>query len=231
VSRLRSRAAGDAGITLVEVSVTMVLGALVLTLIGSLFMSSLRQNRTVTARTMATADARIALEGLTRDLRVAIAPNASTPAMIFAGPRQVTFYASRGPSTATTDPRPSKVDYQIDTGAACLRRTITTAAVAGNGTVSWPAANARSTCLARGVFNAGSAQLFTYWPWSKTGTPAPTAFPMSGGQVSAASLDDIASVQITLTNADTANPAVKPVRLTDQVSLMNVIETIKQAGK
>ena len=63
----------DRGVSLIELIIVMTLLSLVTTLIATVFVSSLRQNRTVTAKTTSTADARIAMEALSRDLRVALA--------------------------------------------------------------------------------------------------------------------------------------------------------------
>lgn len=224
------RRGDDAGMTLVELTVAMVLGAIALTLMSSMFVASLRHNRTVTAKTTATADARIALEGLTRDLRVAVPLSASVPAMVLAGPRRVTFYAARGASSATTDPLPSKVDYSVDTTKHCLRRTITPATRAANGALSWPAASAVSTCLARGDINNDGSAIFTYYPRTTTATPTPAAFAFVSGQVATANLGSIAGVSIALTDSDVANPTVKGVQLQDQVALVNVIDQISRAG-
>lgn len=217
----------DRGVSLIELIIVMALLSLVMTLVATVFISSLREGQTVSAKTTSTADARIAMEALSRDLRVAISPDGTSPAISTAEPRRVTYYAALGASSATTDPLPSLVDFGIDTTARCLRRSITPAVLVGS-TLTWPAAGTVSTCVARGDINATGGPLFTYLPLATVLVPDPPPFDSTppGGVVSS-DLSKIASVQITLAVTDAQLAAVAPTLVQGQVSLINVVNKLK----
>lgn len=217
----------DRGVSLIEMIIVMTLLSLVVTLVATVFVSSLRQNRTVIAKTTSTADARIAMEALSRDLRVALPPDGASPAVSKAEPGHVEYYAALGASTATTDPLPSRVDFSIDSTVRCLRRDITPAVQVG-ANLTWPASGTVSTCVALGDVNADGSALFTYLPLATVLVPNPPAFDASApGGVAATNLSSIASVRINLRVTDTTSPAVPPTLVQGQVSLINVVNELQ----
>ena len=179
----------------------MMLGAIAMVVMASVFVSALRHNQTVTAKSTSTADARIALEALTRDLRVAVPPNASTPAISKRGKPVDHLLREPRSEHSHAAPLPSKVDYTIDTTARCLRRTITPGQKTA-GVLSWPAAGAVTTCVARGDINSDGSTVFSYYPQVTTLTPSPAPFAFTTGQVGAANLPLIAGVGLTLVDSD-----------------------------
>lgn len=212
-------------------SVTMVISGVILTVLAMMFVSSLRQNRTVTGKTNSTSSARIDMEALRRALRVAISPVGTTPAFITAGPIAVSFYASIGTSTGTTDPVPSLVAFSLvtTTPGACLRRSVTPGVVT-SGVVSWPGSGTRTNCVARGLINADGSPLFSYYPLPVSPTVEATALPMPSGQVAAASLPNIAAVDIALSVTDQANGGVPPSVVNNRISITNNVYQLQQGG-
>jgi type II secretory pathway pseudopilin PulG len=198
-----------------ELLVVMMLASILMLAIGTMFVSSLRQNRTVTGKTTSTADARIAMEAMTRELRVATVPPGQPAAIVSASPTAVTFYSSIGASTQTTDPRPSLVTLRIDSTNRCLWREMTPATVEGT-TWSWPTTNKVQGCVARGDI---ASPLFTYYPINPDDTISTTAFATSA---LSANLANIVAVGLSLSVTDTFNPGVLPTSLQDQVTLINI---------
>jgi len=222
VSRFRLvRATDDQGLSMTELLITMMIASILMIAMGTMFVSGLRQNRTVTGKTTSTADARIAMEAMTRALRVATIPPGQSAAVVSATPTAVSFYSSIGASTQTTDPKPSLVTFRIDTTNRCLWREVTPATVVGT-TWTWPTANKVQSCVARGDI---ASPLFTYFPVNADGTIDTTAFATTA---LSSNLGNLAAVGLSLSVTDTANPGVKPTTLQDQVTLINVATA--QAG-
>jgi prepilin-type N-terminal cleavage/methylation domain-containing protein len=221
VKRLREVKDGsDEGMSLTELLIAMLIGSIVLVGVGSLFVSSLRQNRTVTAKTTTTADARIGMEALTRSLRVAVVPSGGTspfnsPVATPISSSRISVYSSLGAVTGTTDPLPTLVTFYYDATKKCLVREMTPS----SGSLS-------SVCIARGNINLSGDPLFTYYPLAADGTVSPTPYATTA---ITSNLPTIASVAINLQVTDPANPAVLPTKLQDQVTLINVA-TALQAG-
>jgi prepilin-type N-terminal cleavage/methylation domain-containing protein len=221
VKRIRAVMDGrDEGMTLTELIIAMLIGSIVLVGVGSLFVSSLRQNRTVTGKTTSTADARIGMEAITRTLRVAVLPSAATspfnsPVATPVSSSRISFYSSLGAVTGTTDPLPTLVTFYYDATKKCLVREMTPSA-----------GSLTSVCIARGGINLSGNPLFTYYPLAADGTVSPTPYATTA---ITSNLPTIASVAINIEVTDLANPAVPPTKLQDQVTLINVA-TALQAG-
>ena len=210
----------DEGMTMTELIIAMMIGSIVLVGVGAMFVSSLRENRTVTGKTTSTADARIGMEAMTRTLRVAVVPSAGTspfnsPAGTPISPSRVSFYSSLGAVTETSDPLPTLVTFYYDATKKCLIREMTPSA----GSLS-------SVCIARGGINLSGDALFTYYPLAADGTVSTTPY---AATAITSNLATIASVAINLEVTDLANPSVPPTTLQDQVTLINVATRL-QAG-
>jgi prepilin-type N-terminal cleavage/methylation domain-containing protein len=216
--RLRQVRREDRGISLAEMLIAMSIASIIMLAIGTLFVSSLRQNRTVSGKTTSTSDARIAMEAMTRALRVASIPPGKPAALITATTTSLSFYSSLGTSTATNDPKPSLVTFTVDTTRRCLWREVTPATVVGT-TWSWPTTSKKSGCVARGDFNTDGTPVFTYFPLAADDTVSTTAYAQSAV---AANLGNVASVGLAVEVGDTRYPAVGPSTLQDQVTLINV---------
>jgi Tfp pilus assembly protein PilW len=225
VNRLRRPRGDDSGLTLIEMLIVMGMASVLMITMGMLFVSGLRQNRTVIGKTTSTADARIGMEAMTRELRVAVVPPGQAAALATATPTSLSFYSSIGASTQTTDPNASLVSLTADTTHHCLWRAMTPATVVGT-TWSWPVANIVQGCIARGDINPSGTALFTYYVLASDGTVSTT--PLAAGSISA-NLANIVAVGINLAINDPNNPTVAPTTLQDQVTLINIANAL-QAG-
>lgn len=186
----------DAGFSLPEVLVAMALTSILLAALAGVFLSDLRTTSRISAKVTATADARLAADTMSRRLRVAVAPDASSAAFETTDPRSVTFYASLvgaaagGVTTREIDPKPTRVEYTVvDTtfsgeDTTCLREVLTPAAGSA-APYSFPSTGATSRCLAYGVINGDGADLLTYYQ-------------SGSGMASAVTRDDVRSVRVSL---------------------------------
>ncbi|MBT0768951.1 prepilin-type N-terminal cleavage/methylation domain-containing protein [Kineosporia sp. J2-2] len=211
----------DRGLTLVELMVAMGIASVLLVAIGVVFISSTRGVSTLNVKTATTADARITMEAMTRTLRVAFKPAHEAAAFTVADTSELSFYAliyrdaTSTTATSTATPDPTLVRYSYDTTSKCVNQTLTTALVdATTKAMSWPTTRARTTCLARTT----TAPVFIYY---RSGS-ATASMAGSTGQVATADLPDVASVAITVTAQDPAQPQAGSVPLIDRVTLGNI---------
>lgn len=215
---LSRRPQGDDGMTLAELSVSMIIGTIVLAAVAAVFVGATRTSRAVNARVSTTADARVAMEAMTRGLRVAVdPPMPSAPsAFVTATTSSVKFYASVTQPGVATDPAPTLVSYQYDSVKRCLSRTRTPAAgTSPNFTFT---SGAGTTCLAYGTLGAGGP-LFSYYTTGQATIPIAVV----NGVVTAADLPSIQSVGINLVLSDPNTPSAPATVVKDRVSLINVI--------
>jgi type II secretory pathway pseudopilin PulG len=110
----------DAGFSILETLVAMVVGMVVMGAATTMFTASLRANTTTTARVEATNTARVAIAEVSRTLRTAIRPVqlgdlASTePAVLEATGTRLRFYANI--DNATEAVGPTRVTYDMSGG-------------------------------------------------------------------------------------------------------------------
>jgi len=212
LSLRRSRRAGDRGVSLVELVVTMAVGSILLTAVATVFVGTLRAVRTTTVKTSTAADVRLGMEAMTRTLRVAVQPTQTSPALVTATPSSLSFYTLINRTGATTQPAPTLVEYGWDgtcvTEAQTPPRTLTNPPAAGPA-YAWDTGR-RSKCL----FRTSVAPQFTYYADGVTTTPL---------TVSSANLGEVQSVQAVLTARDAGNSDVNPVVSTMRVTLRNVV--------
>lgn len=208
----RSGAGRDHGVTLVEFVVAAVLTSLVAAATVGVFAGALRSMRHASVRNATAADVRVAMEQVTRELRVATVPSGAAAALVSATPTALSFYSAI--DRTGTDVHPYRIDYTYD--GTCLKVTQTPSL---DKTATPDTANARTTCLLRTT----TAPSFTYYPSgaiSVNGITTP-ALDASAG-LSAANLAAVRSVEITLSgqSADAADITGTPLR--SRVTLTNV---------
>jgi type II secretory pathway component PulJ len=187
--------------------VAAALGVLILTASAMAFVAAMRTVRSVSVSTTSVADARVAMEAVTRTLRVAYKPKTATSAVLIAQPNRVQFWAllNRTGSPSLVEPPATLVDYQYAGG--CLTETQTLGATT------------RTKCLVRTTV----APTFTYYASGALavgGVPV-TALP-SSPQVAAASLPDIRSVEVQLTVLPTGVPAGSALPVISRVTFENL---------
>ena len=224
----RTREAEDEGLGLVELLVAMVIGSVVLVTLSAVFLSSLRTNRATVARVTSTADARIALESMGGNLRVAgdVANGATTiPAVVAASSSGITFYADITSATSPqTEVLPTLVQYAISGTCLVERRT---PGVGAAGSYTWPAAGMRERCLARGLVagtttgaTPGPGPLLRYYVDGTTESPLSTD---AAGNVATSNLSKIDSIRIALKVGPTVAVTAGAATATSRITLVNLI--------
>lgn len=211
---------GDAGMSVVELVVAMSVASIVLAGVASVFVGVMRVTRVIGVKTATTADSRVALEAMTRSLRVTSRPDGVTAAFTVATPTAVSFYSSLNRGTSGEPPQ-TFVEYSWD--GTCLNESQTTsqpvASPPSTGPFyTWPAANKRTKCLVR----TATAPTFSYYddPLIVSGGTTVAAMPDTSTAVLRKA---IRSVQVALTVQDAANPAIAGVPVTSRVTLTNVL--------
>jgi len=220
----------DAGLTLIELSVAMMIFAVIATVVGVVTIGSLRASRTVTTRVNSTSDARLAMESVTRTLRVAVKPERESSAITLATPAAVTFYALINRTSSTATPLPTKVEYYRDATSHCLMQALTPArtlipATATDPLYAWDTGRSEK-CIVRTTQDPGASD--PWFSYFTTGQLTVGSVPVSplAASMSGLSLSDrqsVVSVEFTLTVTDPGNPAVKGTSDRARVTLGNLI--------
>ena len=202
--------------TLVELLMTSLVSMVVLAAVGVLVTGTLQATSRASTQVAATAEARSALDVMTRRLRVGVRPASGASIFSSATATSVSFSASLSTPGTTTDPAPSTVSYSVDTGRRCLKETITTAAGA-----------VRESCLAYGTTTTPT---FSYYQVAKRPTPdrpspspAPTTpLPLGTSGLSSADLARVGAVEIAMsvTSGEQSRQA-RPVALRTRVLIAN----------
>lgn len=224
---LRQRRDADAGVTLAELLVTMMITTIVMALSASILVATIRQRRVSDARASSQSDARVMVELLTRDLRTAVPSPASSSlsAFSFASPTKITFFTKSGGATAVV----TMISYEVDATSKCLRRTVTDY----NGT-SFPTSSAKSRCTAPSLVNTDGQSLFSFYRIRSNATSDPTAVvPPSAGYTTPANDDPlkyVAGVRLTLWLRDKTNPSVSPTVVDQSITLVNQSNLIRMGG-
>ncbi len=198
----------DRGFTLVELTVAMAVGALRLAASATAFVAAVRAVRTVDVSTSAVADARRAMEAMTRTMRVAWKPADAPAAVIAAGPQRVRFWAllNRTGAPAAVEPPATLVEYAWD--GACLTESQTRE---GRTVV---------TCLVR----TGVPPAFAYFAnAAATVDGAPVAALPSSPSVADGDLPGIRSIQVALTVTTPGDAGTAGVPVLTRVTLQNLV--------
>ena len=114
------RQASDEGFGLPELLVSMAIFGVVIAAIAAVFANSIETVRFVSTKTATTADARTAMEAMTRSLRVAIAPTGHASAIVEADADHIVFYSSLKRATNQTAERATRMTYAYDPSTHCL---------------------------------------------------------------------------------------------------------------
>lgn len=221
-ARVRRAARGDQGFSLPELMVTIGVLSIVMTAVGTVFIGSMKSVRVVRERATTAADARIALEALTRTLRVAVRPDGEAAALTLATGGGVTFYTSINRTNGTADPLPSKVEYSWD--GSCLNEAVTpartlTAPAATGPFYAWDTGRT-SRCLLRTTV----APAFAYFTTAaiSTGGVDNAAMTVPVGGLVSTDLPLVQSVQVTVTSRVTGG-VTSGTTVLDRVTLNNVL--------
>jgi prepilin-type N-terminal cleavage/methylation domain-containing protein len=218
----QGRMQGQGGFSLPELMVTIGVLSIVMTAVGTVFVGSLKSVRVVRERTVTAADARIALEAVTRSLRVAVRPDGEATALTLATGSAVTFYSVINRSGTTADPLPSKVEYSWD--GTCLNEAVTPARAlssppSGGPFYAWDTGRT-SKCLVRTV----TAPSFAYFSTPQISSGGVDVSPMTVpvGGLTGTDLGLVQSVQLTLSVRVSAG-LTNGTTVMDRVTLTNVL--------
>lgn len=227
------RARGDSGASLPELLVSMLLFTMIAGAIGAVFVSSMSSVRTTTTTNGTTADARLAMEAITRAMRVAVKPQGMASAIVEARSDRLVLFTSLQRSAAQSTTRPTRVTYSYDPATACLNQTQVPASAnpgADRATVPlvWTAPGT-TTCLVR----TSVAPTYEYYATGALTTAAGTpvlamSLPPTG--LTADSLPTVVSVQVSVTAAAPGASDVPGVTARDRVTLTNVLAARRLSG-
>jgi prepilin-type N-terminal cleavage/methylation domain-containing protein len=215
---------GQAGLSLIELLVAMSVAGILLAGVGVVFVGILRGVTTTNVKTATGADVRIAIEAMTRTLRVADVPYGEGSAFVSASTNAVTFYAllNRTGTASTTEPVPTLVRYSWSSATNCLDEAQTTSSAVTNPAdggpyYTWPTTNTTTRCLLRTT----TKPVFTYYPSGLLNAVAMTA----DSGLTAADLLLVRSVGLLITATDPGNPGVAGVPAETRVTLENLHAT------
>jgi type II secretory pathway pseudopilin PulG len=210
-ARVRRRAAptGEAGVSLVELLVTIIVTSIVATATVALVLGVHRANARNEARLDQVNTARNAVEVMTRGLRSAVRQSqllpkcpgcAAEPAVVSASGYSVVFYTNLDNSGNAAGPR--KVSYTVATTGATAGQLVEVVQRPDSSTPtatgyrycttddSACAARRSTRLLASGVRTDGTAPLFSYTDSTGAG--------LAGSNLSATQLESIVAVELTL---------------------------------
>jgi type II secretory pathway pseudopilin PulG len=214
--------------TLIELTVAMFVSGVVAAVVASVMIGSLRAAKETTGRTNSAADARIAMETVSRTLRVAVIPERELSAVTVAQPDAITFYALLNRS-GTSNPLPTKVEYYRDATSNCLVQALTpartlTPPTAADPLYAWDTGR-QTKCVVRTTDVPTVADpWFSYYTdaaLSKNGV-AVQPLPPAAANLTLAQRQDVVSVALALTVTDPAHPEIKGVSDVIRVTLSNV---------
>lgn len=230
---VRTRVKGrDDGVSLTELLISMGVFSVVMAAVLAVFVNTIDSVRFVSTKTSTTADARIAMEALTRTIRVAVIPKGEPAALVDAQDGQVAFYSSLNRGAAQSPARPTLVTYRYDPTTSCLLETqvAATTLVPANPAqpFEWPGLGT-TRCLIK----TSAAPLFEYFDDGRiTGDDGSEVQPLAtpSGALPSASLGAVISIQISLSVQAPGAVDVQGTQVRDRVTLANVQSALNLGG-
>lgn len=214
VTRLRHR---DDGVTLVELLVAMSVTAVVLAMIGGLFIAVTKITRDGLSARSAVGTAANAMSEIRRVIREA-APNpvsdgTTTPA-VAAGGTSSSLTVISYIDTSTTNYAPTKVAFSVNAAGYLIEQR--TPAAQSNGYWTFLGTTTSVTLAGPLVTTGAAAPLFAYLDSDKD-----PVTPAAGG-LTAVQASTVFAVAVTTTVANTSSGVSDPVVLSNTVGLLNV---------
>jgi hypothetical protein len=227
----------DSGVTLAEMSVTVLVLSLLMGSLVAMVTAGVRVSTGVKERLDQSNTATIAMERMSRNLRTAVLQSQLTSACVITactdsaflvgGPTSVQFYADVDNPGNTVGP--SRVTYSVTNGA--LSETVqkpdspTPDATGYHYCTSGSTCVVRTTVIATGVQSATA--VFTYYTSSAPTTPMVMG---TGGVLSAAQLKSVDSIDLSLQIVSAGGSPVLGASLYQRVALPNADSVIRTNG-
>ena len=209
-ARLRNRA--QAGFTLVELMVAIVLSAVFALAIYGFFFNVMDNARTQQSQWMAQQDGRTAVDRMAADIRQAVSPDDGlTPPLISVSATSVEMYVDPSRVLTAVRPVPHKVRYAIVSGQLIRERAIPTNTVAP---FSY-GAYGPDEVLVSGIQN-GSIPLFA--PVTEDGVALPATLAAGAPQ-----LRDVSQLTVRLVIGQRTGAKATTMELNTDVALRNAI--------
>ncbi len=212
---------GDGGITLLELMVAMGIFSILIALVSTIVIGTMRSYSDQRGTVDNTRTASTSMNEITRIIRAGteipvygVALN--DPMFTYAGAEQITMYSFIDPATSS-DPPPLKVQFARDAN----NELVETRWGAYHVHTTYWAFNATSTygrTIARSLLPSDAAKP-TFRYYDKTGAEL---VPPSGGSLTTATIRKIASVKVTLRVQTSGSARIAPVELQNQVGLPNL---------
>jgi hypothetical protein len=199
----------DAGLSVVETSVAMVVAALLLAAVTGVYIGVLRTVHSVDVSTSSVADARLGIEAMSRTLRVALRPEGADAAFTAASRTGVSFWAllNRTDAPSVAEPAPTLVVYGYD-------GTCVTEAQTRDGLT-------RRTCLVR----TDRPPTFTYYGSAALAADGSGVSPLAADpDVPTTDLAQIRSVEVSLGVQSPTDAGQPPVTVVNRVTLANLAQ-------
>lgn len=226
----------DEGFGLPELLVSMTMFGIVIAAAAAVFTGTIDGVRFTQTKNATTADVRIAMEAMTRSIRVAVKPEGEPSAVVSAQATAVQFYASLDRGITQTVDRPTRVTYAFNPATSCLNETQVPASNNPGADVAtrpfvWTTPG-KTKCLIKtfapaafAYFDAG-----TILQADQTTLVAPLSLTAAGPSLAPGQLPIVVSVQVSLNVQDPNNTAVGGVLARDRVTLGNVLAALN-AGR
>jgi len=205
----------DAGMSLVELSVAMLITGVLLAAVAAVTIGTLKAARVVNVKVSTAADARIGMETVSRTLRTATVPTGVTSAVTTANTNAITFYSTINRANSLTvsgELIPTLIEYYYTGG--CLMEAQTPARVVSTGVYAWDTGR-----VAKCVLRTTQAPTFSYY----TSGSASTALTVPTGGLVAADRQSVQSVEVALTVTDANNTGVGGIPMDVRITLDNVV--------
>jgi prepilin-type N-terminal cleavage/methylation domain-containing protein len=212
----------DAGFTLVELMVTVMIGTVVLFALFGLVDVALHSQQRVDGRVDSNSRGRLAMEQMVQDLRSSVCVQNGTSSYLSpiasADANQVTFYTAIAKASQITDPSTGAgldptTNFKPDMRQLTYSNgTITENTWTGQGTVptmTFPSLTRTKSVINRVQPDTVGAPIFTYWTYDDTDSDVntPPVLTKHTGTIAAADLPRIVQVDIDFTVNPTNGPA------------------------
>jgi prepilin-type N-terminal cleavage/methylation domain-containing protein len=243
------RRARDAGVTLIEITVVMLVLSLLMMLVYT-FLSEMQKDQVlVSSRDFASGEAQSISDVLSRQIHAAAIPSGSSSSLILAEANQLEFYASLGNANGPTELNILATPSCSGCTTYNLAETVTqpgpgvnggppvytgstanvTTSFIGSGLVL-PTPSSTTDCPASGTFTPGLFEYFnspslggTCMPLSLTGTPAAYELTTGASGQSSNQAGQVEHLTVTITTTDPSRSKTSPdTTVTLQVTLPNV---------